>query len=373
MYVNMRKFLFCLAKIFIKPLDFIMMIFYRRRHLNAIFSILCHSLESKTEYATYKIIPKKTFEIPLINYFIKSNNFAIILQGTLCSKDDMTLNSIKYYKKVYPYAKIIVSTWNDEPEEEINKLLCCGAIIVKSELPKERGIINVNYQLINSLAGVKKAKELGCEFSVKTRTDQRVCKAFIFDMMISAVKLFKGLGTQKGRIVTLGVGGGGMFIPYHTCDFLYLGHTDDLINLFSVPLDFRKDVENRRDVIAKFTRRQCAEQELGPEIYIMKHYCEDVLGLKCRNTVEDYWNVVKNYLICFGMKDVDLMWKKYDHLYNMNFFASEYKNNDSPERMATMCFDFFNWFNLYVGNIKYDERYEKYADVALIDDGKKDS
>ena len=93
----------------------------------------------------------------------------------------------------------------------------------------------------------------------------------------------------------------------------------------------------------------------------------DLLGFCCEDTVELYWQVVKNYLICYGLKDVDLMWDKYDRLFNMNFYTSAYfGKNDSPERLSTMCFDFFNWLNLYMGNIKYDTRYERYADVTLF-------
>ena len=165
-----------------------------------------------------------------------------------------------------------------------------------------------------------------------------------------------------------------MFIPYHTCDFLYLGYTDDIVNLLSVPMDTRINVENRRAILGKYKRREIAKQLLGPEVYIMRLYCTNFLGLNGDCSVKEYWSIIKQYLVCYGMKDVDLMWNKYDRLYDLNFYSSAYFGDlDSSERLLTMCFDFFNWFNLYTGNIKYDERYEQYADVALIDDGKKNS
>lgn len=279
----------------------------------------------------------------------------------------MTANSIIFYRKIYPHAQIILSTWDDEPKEQLEKIAKLGAIIVASSKPENPGVMNVNLQLTNSLAGIRKASELGCEFVVKTRTDQRVCKPYIFDTMISCIHKFPGQGEQKGRIVALGVCGGGMFIPYHTCDFLYLGYTEDLVRLFSSPHDKREQAIMQQFQNGKYSRRENSQQMFPPEIYIMKHYCIDVLGLSGEDTVKEYWSVVKNHLILFGMNDVGLMWNKYTRLYDINFLSSEYYGKrDSMDRLQTMCFDFFNWFDLYSGNLMYDPKYEQYADVELL-------
>ncbi len=351
-------------KILLKPIDLIVAIF-SKNHLDILMRMVCQAAESKTLYAAVQIKPKDTEEIPILKNAAVPRSLAIILQGPICLKDDMTANTIRFYKTAYPYAVIIVSTWNDEPKEAIKRLAEFGAIIVASEKPSESGIMNVNYQLASSLAGVRKAQELGCEYAVKTRTDQRVCKPFIFDSMISSMQLFPGGKGQKGRIAVLGVCRGGMFIPYYTCDFLYFGYTDDLIQMFSSPPDHRADDRELWVRNLSHSRKKISEQSI-PEIYIMKHYCRDILGCNIEDTVEAYWNIVKNYLICYGMKDVDLMWNKYDRLYNLNFYSSSYGGcGDSDARLDTMCFDFFNWLNLYMGNIKYDKGYEKYAEVEL--------
>ena len=360
-----KKILCVIVKCFLKPIELVFNL-GSESGISGAASTACRALETKTEYVSYQIMPKDTSVIPILDGLNQSSSFAIVMQGPLCKKDNMTVNSIKFYKKSYPLAKIIVSTWNDESDEAIREISELGATVVQSEKPLHSGIMNVNYQLTSSLAGVKKAKELGCEFTVKTRTDQRICKPFIFDTMISAIKLFPGGEGQKGRLVTLGVCDGGMFTPYYTCDFLYLGYTEDLLDLFSAPLDNRKDEKTLRESNLLLTRRQLAEQETAPEIYILKHYCKDFLKLSGEDTVKEHWNITKNYLICYGMNDAEIMWNKYDRLYNLNYYSSAYFNGkDSSKHLRTMCFDLFNWFNLYIGNIKYNERYEKYADVAL--------
>ncbi len=367
-----KKLFYAYVKIVLKPVQFIFKI-RSGNGMSGTALTICQALENKSEYVSYQIKPKNTAEIPIIEGLDQSHSFAIVMQGPLCKKDDMTINTILFYKKAYPFAKIIVSTWNDEAKEDLNRIAEFGAIVVTSDKPSNSGIMNVNMQLVNSLAGVKKAKEIGCEFAVKTRTDQRVCKPFIFDTMISAIKLFPGSKGQKGRLVTLGVCDGGMFTPYYICDFLYLGYTDDLLSLFSAPFDEREEDKTLRNSNMFLTRRQLAEQARAPEIYILKHYCKNFLKLSGEDTVKEHWNVTRNYLICYGMNDVDLMWNKYNGLYNLNYYSSAYFNGqDSSKHLRTMCFDFFNWLNLYTGRIQYDKSYEQYADVKLmIENGKK--
>ena len=362
-----KKVLVAIDWIFLKIQGFAISAF-RKDNLNATMLSFCKAAETKSTYVSYQIKPKDTTEIPILSGLEQSHSFAIVLQGPICIKDEMTYNTVRFYKQTYPYANIIISTWVDEAEENVKRLAELGTIIVRNEKPSNNGFWNVNYQIVSSLAGIKKAQELGCEFAVKTRTDQRVCKPFIFDTMLSSTQLFPSVSEkQRSRIATLDGFGCGMFFPYHTCDFLYLGYTEDLIQLFSIPLDLRVDDMNIRRNLNYLTRHQLSEQMLPPEIYIMKHYCMDVLGFCCKDTVESYWHVVKNYLICYGMKDVDLMWDKYNCLYDLNRYTfSYYGRSDSHDRLSTMCFDFFNWLNLYMGNIKYDKHYEKYADVTLF-------
>lgn len=361
-----KKVLVSIDRIFLKIQGFAISTF-SKESLNTIMLYFCKAAETKKTYVAYQIKPKDTTEIPILSGLEQSHSFAIVLQGPICIKDEMTYNTVRFYKQTYPYANIIISTWVDEAEENVKRLAELGAVIVRNEKPSNNGFWNVNYQIVSSLAGIKKAQELGCEFAVKTRTDQRVCKPFIFDTMLSTIQLFPSVSEkQRGRVVTLGICSGGMFIPYDTSDFVFLGYTEDLFQLFSIPLDQRIFEYNYKKNVQQLTRRQISELKI-PEVYILKHYCNDILGLSCKDTVESYWYVVRNYLICYGMKDVDLMWDKYNCLYDLNFYTSSYRGkSDSPERLSTMGFDFFNWLNLYMGNIKYDTRYERYADVTLL-------
>ncbi len=365
----MKVFFVFIVRIFIKFLSMFVN-FFSENATVSIMKHICKAVETSSSYVTFLVKSKISTNIPLVGDLNKSCNLAIVMQGPICTQNDMTVNSILFYKKVYPHALIIVSTWEDEPADRLERLSNLGVKVVRSKRPLNSGILNVNFQLVNSLAGIKEAKKYGCTYAVKTRTDQRICKSYIFDSMISALNAFPSkCNCQKGRLIVLGMPAGSMFAPYNISDFMYLGYTDDLIKLFSAPLDKRRDDDNdnvRRHIFSA-TRRQNAEEMFAPEIYILKHYCCDILNCDCKNTVENFWEIVKNNLICFGMKDVDIMWEKYDRLYDLNFFyASYYEKTDSTDRMDTLNFDFFNWFNLYSGNTIFDKKFEKYADTTAV-------
>ena len=86
---------------------------------------------------------------------------AIIMQGPLVREDDFTLETVKIYEKLFPGTVIIVSTWEDSAEEYVKKLSeLSNCIVLLNEPPKFSGILNLNMQVVSTLAGIKKAKEL---------------------------------------------------------------------------------------------------------------------------------------------------------------------------------------------------------------------
>ena len=335
---------------------------FRNDHREILLSTACSVLESNNDIIVYRFIPKMFNNSPLIINLNKRSQFAIVIQGPICVNDDITYNTIMFYKRVYTNAKIILSTWDDEPEGELKKISVEGVEIVKTKRPEENGLLNVNYQLVNSLEGIKRAKALGYTYVVKTRTDQRVCKTYAFDFILNAIQSFPSDGSQMNRIALLSTISGNMFTPYFMSDFLYFGYVDDMLALFSAPLDTRKIY----NIPSNLTRRQAAEHLYAPEIYILTHYLADKIGYNCESTVKAYWDTLKKYFICLSMKDVGLLWTKYDFCHELNFYYSEYFGTmDSEESMSTLNFDFMNWFNLYSGITTYQEEFEKYADIPL--------
>lgn len=222
----------------------------------------------------------------------------------------------------------------------------------------------VNYQLVNSLGGIKKAAELGVEYIAKTRTDQKICRLHFLDYCKALLQNFPNQSDESkenGRIVTLSMTYGNLFYPYLISDFFYFGKTSDMLKLFSIPLDTR---ERYVKIKKNATRREFSRLMIAPEVYIMKNYFQ-LLGCTGDDTIEDYWTGVKSNLICISRKDLDIVWPKYEYRYRMHHYYGNYFEDDSREKLKTENFDFENWINLYSGILQYRPEYEKYADVIF--------
>lgn len=357
--VNSNRIYFCLMD---KLIGLI-----RKDHNALLRRTICQALEKagkNEQRISFDIAPQNALDVPFLQGLNQTEPFAIVLQGPLCETDDMTCKTIEFYRKMYPKAGIILSTWEGENEAICTTAENMNAVVIRNKKPTPAGIKNVNYQLTSSLNGVKKAEELGYHYVVKTRTDQRVCKPYVFDFMQNLLRLFPFTEAcnQKERIIALSMHAGNMFSPYYVSDFLYFGTVYDVKNLLSAPLDTQKPFVMEEG----FSRKENAESMFPPEIYIMKHYFRDVIGYPCGDTVKEYWDIVKKHLICLDRKSVGLMWDKYNSRYELNQFWGDYFGNaDNDELMATMNFTFTNWFNLYCGTMQYRSEYERYVNATL--------
>jgi hypothetical protein len=321
----------------------------------------CKTLETQEFDISYRIRPKNIQNIPFICYDTHQS-LAIVMQGPLRLEDHFTLNTVKYYKRMYPSAYIIVSTWSDEDLEEINSIKDIGAFVITMDKPESGGQRNINYQLINTYAGIVKANELQVDYICKTRTDQRINKPHILETMINSVKQFPvdHDAMVNSRLVCVSLNYGNLFYPYFMTDFFYLGERDVINILFDGTLDSR----NKFEMPAHSSRREYATQLYAPEVYILKKYLDNI-NHECQFTVKDYWEAVKKYLICYDMKMVDLVWPKYSNKYLEHRFYGDYFVEDTPDKMKTMNWDFGMWFNLYSGTLKFRDEYEIYADVEF--------
>jgi hypothetical protein len=316
---------------------------------------------SKRQYqVSYRIFPKNpdkehsfVFDCP--------EKIAIVMQGPIRLEDHFTLNAVRFYKKNYPKSHLIVSTWKDEDIEEISAIEKEGGIVVLSEKPRTNGNLNVNLQLINSLAGIKKAQSLDSVFIAKTRTDQLLRRPNLFPFLIGLIKEFPPENTkQKGRLVVLSMNYGNLFFPFFMSDFFYFGFAEDIYSFFSQPLDGRAAFS----MPVGASRKEYSESMYSPEVFMLTQYFKS-LGVNCSVTIKNYWEVVRRYLICLDFQTVRLDWPKYSDNLNISSFYGEFFENDDNISQKTANFDFINWFNLYSGTLTYNPQYERYLSVPV--------
>ena len=138
---------------------------------------------------------------------INAPGCAIILQGPILKKNDFTLETVRIYKKTYPAAVLIVSTWQDEDPECLARLRKAGAEVVLNTKPAFAGTWSINFQTVSARGGIVRAKELGIPYIIKSRTDQRMYAPNVLETLHNLVSYFntpKNLAaTARSRSLSL--------------------------------------------------------------------------------------------------------------------------------------------------------------------------
>ena len=326
----------------------------------------CKASDSETkEYVSYRLRPKKMEAIPVLETLEEKSKIAIVIQGPLLLSDDFTLETAVFYKRCYPNAIVILSSWKGADEKTIEKLQVSGIIVVLSDLPQKPGNLNINYQVTNTYAGIRKAKELGAEFVCKTRTDQRLYHPNAIMHLLNLVNTFPVNNDdfttkQKKRIVTVSMPYGDMFYPYCLSDFLYFGNTDDMLELFSIEPDSRGKGTGGKGM----SRKRIAEEQIAPEIQILRSYIA-TMGGNNECTIRAYWQFVKNHIISINRNEIGLFWPKYENRYSENTHFGYYYQIEEEKAFHCYSFDFIHWLALYNGTLIYEPEYEKYAEYVL--------
>jgi WavE lipopolysaccharide synthesis len=320
---------------------------------NLVLPLLFNGYERYSEnFCNFKLYPKNA------DYFIPSNiktvtkpgEFAIVLQGIIEIRDNFTIETVKLYKKIFPGAIIIISTWDYTDKDLLEEFKSLGCEIVLSKDFKPCGFGNVNYQICTSLAGIKRAKELGALYTLKNRSDLRIYKEFAFEYLKSLLTIFPvdkdNPFKLKGRIISPAGNSGQMFMPLWLQDFYYFGYTGDLINFFDIPYDSRQVHSAQKylkEKYGKFDGEIMCDIPV-PEIYITKTFIEKYM--KADMKVINHWNLIRQYFIMVDHEALNSYWPKYK-LYNLSSFYCEYdgKHNFIDPYKHISSADFLNLYN----------------------------
>jgi hypothetical protein len=331
------------------------------RHSESFFmSESAERLSNKNYSLSYSIRPQDMCKRNAYSFDV-CHKLGIVIQGPIRIEDHFTLNAVRYYRSNYKNVLVIVSTWKNEADKEINEIEKAGAVVVLTEKPSNKGVLNVNLQLASSKAGIEKAKMLGAEYIAKTRSDQLISKINAFQMMIGMLNNFPSFSkNQSNRIIVTSMNYGNLFFPFFMSDFFYFGKTSDIEKLMSIPADNRIPFEME----PKQTRKSYSEKEYPPEIFILKSYLKSI-GEPTDVTVKDYWQDMKNCFICCDWKMLGLIWPKNHYDEQSNLFNGDYFLDDEKATNKASNLDFATWFSLYTNEIKYNPIYEKEIDTVF--------
>lgn len=291
------------------------------------YALMSLNRTSRLHFYTHHERPKSSAEIHLDGVRHDSLNLpptALVIQGPLVDSDDFTLESVRLYRRLMPQALIVVSTWRNAPLATVAALRAEGVDVVLSDLPAISGGHNINFQMISTSAGIRHAKQAGCEYVIKTRTDQRIHAHAVLPYLFALLDEYPpvDLARQRQRIIepSLSIC---RYRPYSMCDMFQFGHVDDLMRMWDLPLDPRS-YSAADYALEKITPRKFAEDRTG-EVYIHRGYL-DTIGVHTEVDLKTYYRHLADYFIVIDKEVLDLFWNKYE--------AQEYRLAGNPVYQA---------------------------------------
>jgi len=287
---------------------------------------------------------------------------AIVVQGPVIWKDDLTVETLKCYAEKVPHAEVILSTWESEDVARVRSMVPNGIHIVLNQKPAVAGVLNINFQLRSTLGGVRRARELGADFVLKTRTDTRVHNPLACDFLVALLSEFpldSGLAkVQRHRIIS--TNHSKKYVPYFVSDQLVFGHIEDMLKYWEAPEDSRQTVPS---VESPTVRREYLDRRV-PEIYLVSSFLNR-LGIKPEWTMAAGWRVYARHFCIVDCAMLDFVWYKYaSHL--------EYPQTRVEGKMVLDPLTFAEWLILRQSVEKRTFPSERLLDLSVFGDVPRD-
>jgi hypothetical protein len=265
---------------------------------------------------------------------------AVMLQGPLRHDDDFTVETVRHYRRSMPASRIIVSTWDDEDAQAIQRLRIAGARVVLARRPANRGPMNVNLQICGTQAGLAAVREEGHELVLKTRTDARIYSYHALDFLAGLMQAFPlhPSAKQSARIVTLDFATR-LLIPNHPSDMLMFGRLDDLERYWDAPHSDHPERQRTSNLGTLWT-------EQTPELYLCESYLRRI-GRPCERTIASWWQTLAELFVVVDRTSIDYFWPKYE-------YVREHRVSSTEQVQAITLCGFRDWMNLYTFSKQFD-------------------
>ncbi len=287
------------------------------------------------EYITCHSRPHKASRVGTVNDKVKQEHkLSVILQGPVITENDFTLETLKIYQNHFKGHSLILSTWKGENEAVIKEAGELGINCVINKKPDYPGESNINMQIVSSGAGVRKAAELGAEYALKTRTDQRMYAPNISEYLYNIIENFPVGGNypkQKKRIVGISLNTF-KYRMYGLSDMMVYGSIEDMLLYWDI-------AEDTRAFTAQQRKAGLVDSRVS-EVYLATGFLNKV-GREILWTLADSWQVFADNFCIVDKEQLDLFWPKYGR--------QEYKGITYRQDYRTQEMNFREWFNIYSG------------------------
>jgi hypothetical protein len=263
---------------------------------------------------------------PVLNS-ISGSDVAIVIQGKVVEKHSFTLETVAIYRKIYPQAQVILSTWNSTKPETVQRARALGATVLLTDEPTSPpGNANVDLQILSTVQGLREAGRFGAKYGLKTRTDQRIYNPMALDLMKGLISSFspnidRSNQSQQMRVLVTDLGTF-KFRLYSMSDFLHFGLLEDLERIWDL------------EAVSKLAGLGLSSP---PEVFLCSHFM-DSIGRARENSLQDWWTFVRDNLIVLDASSLDLFWPKYS--------SREYRWRQYDGPKTHNQFSFADWMSL---------------------------
>lgn len=254
--------------------------------------------------------------------------FALVMQGPLLATHHFTVETLLLYKKYFPGALIILSTWEGEDKDSLDRIKNTGIEVILNKKPVHAGPMNINFQLISAGVGIRRAAELEKKYVLKTRTDVRIYNfnsLLFLSRILALFPLTDSDSGQKGRLVSIH---GRTDKLYYFPDQLVFGYTEDVLLYFGANLLANDAVVKCRDL---------ALLPFHAEQYLFTEFLRKV-GSPPACTIEDSSRALAQRGVIVDAPSLDWYWHKYKRYYEFRTLLYQPKKR---------FLDFSGWLNLY--------------------------
>ncbi|OGR65000.1 MAG: hypothetical protein A2X31_07515 [Elusimicrobia bacterium GWB2_63_22] len=300
-------------------------------------------------FITFHVRPQEGAHVSTVNDQLSvSPKIAVVIQGGLLSDNHFTIETLNAYKNIFRGHPLILSTWDGESEAVLKEAERIGVHCCVNPKPKYFGVSNINLQIVSSRAGVRAAHKLGCEYVLKTRTDQRIYAPDTGEYLYNLCETFPVAGNypkQKKRIVGVSLNTF-KYRMYGLSDMLVYGHIEDMLLYWDIDTDtrvFTREETEKSRTLASFAKwRVC-------EVYLATEFLKKI-GRELQWTLQDSWRAYAENFCVVDREQFDLFWPKYGR--------EEYRWRSYGQNYKTREMTFRDWFNIYRGlnNREIDER-----------------
>lgn len=275
-----------------------------------------------------------------------SSQRAIVIQGPITK--NLHVEIVQHYAQSNSSDTVILSTWEATNPVFLKKLEPWVDHLVLNSPPDYSGYQNRNYQIISTLEGLRKAHSIGAEFVIKTRVDIALLTDNLFKASKDILSLYNPKVAQsyglKNRIIVPECYTR-KFVPYHPSDLVMIGHTEDLLKYWDVPLDQRRFVLTDLEWKGK-TLEQIGSEGGPAESYLATSFVKK-LGRKLLGSVEDSWDVYRDFFLVTDCSWFELFFSKYPRISGRDI-----------RNVTHECISHGFWQKLYFGSLNKSKAFQ---------------